>query len=252
LILREQGGGKLSKRKGDPTFEDLLAKGFLPAAAINYIACLGWTPAGDTANQEIFTLNELEKAFEIKHISKSPTKMDMAKLAWMNGEHIKRLPPDEFYTMALPSMQLAVKTEYVNLREIAAMVQPRIQFLHDIVGLVDFIDALPDYDITLFNHKKMKTDTAVSLAALEAVLPVFDKEETWDDPQRLYALALECAALHGWKNSQILWPVRTALSGKETTPCGATELCVLLGKNEGIKRIQTGIRKLREGLARNE
>ena len=241
-LLLGDHGGKMSKRKGDPSFEDLLEQGYLPEAVINYIAFLGWSSPD---NREYFTLSELIEIFDYKHISKSPSSFDIKKLAWMNGEHLKHLPPDVFYEMALPTLQSAIKTPDIDLREIAKLIQSRILLIKDSTELVDFIDQLPDYDIELFTHKKMKTDPVIALSAMEAILPIYSaiNTDSWNN-ETLYATAIECGKSLEIKNSQILWPIRTALSGKPSSPCGASELCALLGKEETIKRLEMGIDKL--------
>jgi len=239
LILSEQGG-KLSKRRGEASFEGLLEMGYLPEAIINFIALLGWSSAD---NREFFTLKELTEVFEVKNISKSPSLFDLKKLAWMNGEHIKRMPEDAFYRLAKPALEAAVQTPGINLKDIAKMVQSRISFIKDITEMVDFIDKLPDYSKDLFTHKKMKTDSAVAKTALEAIIPIYKEAEAWDNDS-LYAAAADCAKALGFKNSQVLWPIRTALSGKPSSPCGASELCVLLGKDESVKRLNMGLGKL--------
>jgi len=240
LILSGHGG-KLSKRKGDPSFQDLLDMGYLPEAVVNYIAFLGWSSPD---NREYFTLAELTEAFDYKNISKSPTTFDLKKMAWMNGEHIKRLPEEVFYEMALPTLRDAVKTPGIDLREVARILQSRVLFVKDCPPLVEFIDQLPDYDVELFTHKKMKTDSAVALKALEAILPIYRGIEKWDN-DTLYAAAVECGQALEFKNSQVLWPIRTALSGQASSPCGASELCALLGKDESIRRFEVAIDKLK-------
>jgi len=241
LMLNEDGS-KISKRKGDASFQDLLDMGHLPEAVINYIAFLGWSPSN---NQEFFTLPDLVEEFDISNISKSPSLFDYKKLAWMNGEHIKKLPPEDFYEMVLPTLQNTIKTPGIDLREVARIVQSRILFVKDSVELVDFIDQLPEYDIDLYTHKKMKTDSVVALQALEAVLPVLENLENWDN-STIYSTLVACAESTSFKNSQVLWPVRTALSGKPTSPCGASELCALLGKPESLRRIKIGMDKLQK------
>ena len=243
-LMLNENGEKISKRRGDASIEDLINQGHLPAAIINYSALLGWSSPD---NREYFTLPELVEVFETKNISKSPSLFDPKKLAWMNGEHIKRLPEDTFYEMALPTLQSAIKTPGIDLREVARLVQSRILFVKDSIELVDFIDQLHDYDIELFTHKKMKTDSPIALTALKAILPIYSAIDTWDN-ETLYAAAVECGKSLGFKNSQILWPVRTALSGKPSSPCGASELCALLGKEESLKRLKIGIKKLEVSL----
>jgi len=244
LMLNDKGA-KISKRAGDEyaSVQYLIDSGYLPEAIINYIAFLGWS---SPENKEYYTLPELVEAFEIKNISKSPSTFDLQKLNWMNGEHIKRLPEDVFYAMVLPTLQDAIKTPGINLQDIAKMVQSRVLFVKDAAELVDFIDELPNYNIDLYTHKKMKTDSAIALQALEAILPIYENLSTWNH-ESLYSAAVECGQALEFKNSQILWPLRTAISGKPTSPCGATELCLLLGKDESIKRMKIGIDKLKRG-----
>jgi len=242
LIVNARGE-KLAKRRGDATFEDLLSQGYLPEAIVNFIALLGWSPADNT---EIFSLEELVVVFDENRINKAPSVFDIQKLTWMNGEHIKRICPHLFYEMSLPILRSSIKTPGIDLSYVAPMVQTRINFLHEIPLLVDFIDTLPDYDIDLYTHKKMKTDSVISLSSLKQASDILEGLNPWDLPHiqtALSGLALSMTI----KNGQMLWPVRTALSGKPTSPCGAAELCVLLGKNESIKRIKYGIGKLENG-----
>ena len=240
-LLLSEDGGKISKRKGDFSVKGLLDAGYLPEAIINYIAFLGWSSPD---NRELFSLSELTEVFDAKNISKSPASYDQKKLNWMNGEHIKRLPEDMFYEMALPVLKSAIKNPDINLRNIAKMLQSRVQFVHECAEMVDFIDKLPDYSPDLYTHKKMKTTPEVALTALEAILPVYKNTDNWIN-EVLYAAATECAETLEFKNSQVLWPIRTALSGKPSSPCGASELCVLLGKDETIKRLEIGVNKLK-------
>ncbi|MCL1998805.1 MAG: glutamate--tRNA ligase [Turicibacter sp.] len=240
-LMLNEAGEKLSKRHGSASFQDLLAEGFLPAAIINYIAFLGWSSPD---NREFFNLQDLTEAFTIDNISKAPSKFDREKLLWMNGEHIKQLPPEEFFPMAEPILRENIKSD-VDLSKISQMVQTRIHVVADIAGLVDFVDNLPDYDIALFTHKKMKTDAAIAKTGLELILPILEglTAENWDNAT-LYAAAVECAQANGLKNSQVLWPIRTALSGRATSFCGASELCELFGRDESLRRLRVGVEKL--------
>ncbi|MCD7777704.1 MAG: glutamate--tRNA ligase [Clostridiales bacterium] len=231
---------KLSKRNGDASFQDLVAKGYLPEAIVNYITLLGGAPS---VNREIFSIDELIEIFDVKGISKSPAIFDPEKLKWMNSEYIKAQSFDDFYKMAEPVLRKAVKTEGIDLKAVAEMVKSRISTVYDIPELIDFIDELPEYDKSLYTHKKMKTNTENSLDFLKIIIPVLEKTENWDNDS-LYALMVSTAKENGLKNGQILWPVRTALSGKPTTPCGATELCVLLGREESLRRLNEGVKLL--------
>ena len=237
-VMKDQHN-KLSKRNGDASFQDLVAKGYLPKAIINYIALLGWSPS---VNQEIFTMDELIKIFDIKGLSKSPAIFDIVKLTWMNGEYIKMMPFDEFYEKAEPYLKESVRSG-VDLKMLAGFIQTRIGTFQDIAEMVDFVDTLPEYSVDLYTHKKMKTNPEIAVSSLKLSIPFLKEIEEWTN-ENLYAKLVELAQANEMKNGQILWPIRTALSGKPTSPCGATELCVLLGKEETIKRLEKGLAML--------
>ena len=230
---------KLSKRNGDASYEDIIAKGYLKDAVINFIALLGWSPGGD---REIFSLDELVEAFDPKGINKSPAIFDSVKLNWMNGEYIKRMSEEEFLSVATPYIKQAVKSD-ADLAEIAKLLHQRTEVLSDIPEQIDFIDALPEYDTEMYTHKKMKTDAAISLDVLKKALPVIENITDWTEEgvhEALFALIAEMEV----KNGTVLWPVRTALSGKQFTPGGAIEIAYILGKEECINRMKKGIEKL--------
>lgn len=235
LILNENGE-KLSKRKGDASFEDLIDAGFLPEAIINYIALLGWAP---TDNREFFTLDELIENFDIRGLSKSPSSFDTNKLKWMNAEYFKKMDEDKFFQLAKGILENSIKRD-VDLKYVANIVKSRIHFLNEIPELVDFIDYFEKYDTEIFIHKKMKTTKEMSKENLEKLLPVLKKSENWD-LDYLHDLIMNFVKDIGVKNGQVLWPLRTALSGKATTPCGGMDLLVLLGKEESINRIEKSI-----------
>jgi len=231
---------KMSKRHGDPSYEDLIAQGFLTEAVLNYVALLGWSPKGELSEQEFFNLQELVASFDISGISKSPAVFDIVKLKWMNAEYIKKLSAEAFFDKAKPWLQKAVTNPAIDLKAVAALVQSRCEILSDLPERVDFLDCLPEYDTSMYVHKKSKTTLENSLTSLQAVLPVLEGLETWTN-EALYEALVALAAEQGVKNSVILWPLRVAVSGKASTPGGATELCALLGKEESLSRIRTGI-----------
>ena len=234
---------KMSKRHGDPSYEDLIAQGFLTEAVLNYVALLGWSPKGELAEQEFFTLEELAKAFDIAGISKSPAVFDIVKLRWMNAEYIKKLAPEVFFEKAEPWLKTAIRNPAIDLQAVAKLIQPRCEVLSEIPEKVDFLQALPEYDNALYVHKKSKTNLENSLSSLQAILPVLEAQEDWSN-EALYATLTELAAQLGVKNSVVLWPLRVAVSGKQSTPGGATELCALLGKEESLSRVKSGIAQL--------
>lgn len=231
---------KLSKRNGDASFEDIVAKGYLPEAVVNFIALLGWAPKGE---EEIFDLDELAENFDLSGISKSPAIFDPVKLKAVNAAHIKKLAPEKFLELALPYIRQSVKREDVDLNVLAAMIQSRTELFTDIPEMIDFIDALPEYDTAMYCHKKMKTNEETSLEALKAALPVLEALDEWTE-EAIHKALFDLIAKLEVKNGWLLWPVRTAVSGKQFTPGGGVELCHLLGKDETLSRIRRGIEKL--------
>jgi len=242
LITNEEHK-KLSKRSGHSSYEDLIEQGFLTEAVVNYVALLGWSPAED---REIYSLEELVEAFDYTRINKSPAVFDMVKLKWMNGEYVKAMDFDRFYEMAEPYLK-EVLTKDFDLKKIAAMVKTRIEVFPDIAGLVDFFQELPEYDIAMYRHKKMKTTEESSLNVLKEVLPVLEAHEDYTN-DALYERLLAFVQEKGYKNGYVMWPIRTAVSGKQMTPAGATEILEIIGKEESLARIRKGIELLEAGL----
>lgn len=232
---------KLSKRHGDKSFEDLVREGYVVEAIVNYIALLGWSPSG---TQEIFSLKELEENFDMAGLSKSPAIFDIKKLTWMNSEYLKAMDFDKFYALAEPKLKEALGDTDLDLKKIAALLQKRLETLNDIPGLVEFFKTLPEYGTELYTHKKMKTNDEIALSSLEAALPVLENLEDWNTTSIHNALMALVGEL-GIKNGQLLWPVRTALSGEPTSPGGAMELADILGKEESLRRIRKGIELLK-------
>lgn len=233
---------KLSKRNGDASFQDLVAKGYLPDAIMNYIALLGWAPETE---QEIYTLDELIKVFNIHRISKSPAIFDIDKLTWMNGVYLRNMDEETYYETVRPYLEKAVHGPY-NLKEIAKIIQPRIDILNQIEESVDFFDTLVDYDLEMYRHKKMKTTPEVALKALKASKQTLEAFDQWDSMDALHECLLALPKELEMKNGQVLWPIRTAVSGKQFTPGGAIEIAFILGKDETLRRIQVGIDRLSE------
>ena len=238
-LITDETHQKLSKRCGHSSYEDLIDQGFLTEAVVNYVALLGWCP---TDNREIFSLPELVEAFDYHHMSKSPAVFDINKLKWMNGEYIKAMDFDKFYERALPILKETIHRD-LDLKKIAGMVKTRIEVFPDIKDLVDFFEAVPEYDSSMYVHKKMKTTEESSLTVLQEILPVLESQEDYSN-DALYETLVAFAKEKGYKNGYVLWPIRTALSGKQMTPAGATEILEVLGKEESIKRIQAAIEKL--------
>lgn len=230
---------KLSKREGDASFQDLLEKGFLKEAIVNYIVLLGWSPPN---NEEFFTLNELKELFSIKGLSKSPAIFDHNKLTWMNGEYLRRMSAEDFHKAALPYYDSIIDSG-IDLKKVSQLLQPRTEILNEIPEKINFLAELPTYDNELYLNKKMKSDTATSLNHLRNVKESLTLLNQWEHDQ-IEKCLLDLAAGLGVKNGQVLWPVRIALSGKASTPGGSVELAELLGKDEALRRIEMGIAKL--------
>ena len=238
-LITDEEHHKLSKRSGHSSYEDLIDQGFITEAVVNFVALLGWSPSD---NREIFSLEELIEAFDYHHMSKSPAVFDFGKLKWMNGEYIKAMDFDAFYERALPYLKEAVSKD-LDLKKIGEMVKTRIEVFPDIPALIDFFEELPEYDTAMYAHKKMKTNSETSLAVLKEVLPLLSKQEDYSNAA-LYEMLCSFVAEKGYKNGYVLWPIRTAVSGRQMTPAGATEIMEILGKEESIKRIQKGIELL--------
>lgn len=234
---------KLSKRSGHSSFEDLIEQGFLTEAVVNFVALLGWSPAG---NQEFFTLEELVKEFDYHNMSKSPAVFDMIKLRWMNGEYMKKMDFDSFYELAKPYLEEVIKKP-LDLKKIAAMVKTRIEVFPDIAPQIDFFEALPEYDPEMYVHKKMKTTKETALETLKDVLPILEAQEDYSN-DALYAALSGYVTEKGVKTGFVMWPIRTAVSGKQMTPAGATEIMEVLGKEESLNRIRKGIELLENGI----
>ena len=230
-LITDENHQKLSKRCGHSSFEDLVEQGF--------VALLGWSPAD---NQEIMTLEELVEKFDYHHMNKSPAVFDYTKLKWMNGEYIKKMDFDKFYEMALPYIKEVITKDY-DLKKIAHMVQTRIEIFPDIRDHIDFFEELPEYDVAMYTHKKMKTNAQTSLEVLQEILPVLEAQEDYSN-DALYQTLLKYVEQKGCKNGYVMWPIRTAVSGKQMTPGGATELMEVLGKEESLARIRKGIELL--------
>ncbi|ROR31395.1 glutamyl-tRNA synthetase [Mobilisporobacter senegalensis] len=238
-IITNEEHKKLSKRSGHSSYEDLIEQGFVTEAVVNYVSLLGWSPSG---NEEIFTLDELIKEFDYHHINKSPAVFDMVKLRWMNGIYITNMDTETYYKMALPYIKEVIRKE-LDIKKIADLVKTRIETFLDIKEHIDFFEELPEYDISMYTHKKMKTNEQTSLEVLKELLPIFEEQEDYSN-DALYAALIQYVEKKGCKNGYAMWPIRTAVSGKQSTPGGATEIMEILGKEESLSRIRIAIEKL--------
>lgn len=231
---------KMSKRHGDPSYEDLIAQGYVTEAVVNYVALLGWSPGGE---REIYSLAELRDVFDIRGVSKSPAIFDIEKLRYFNAEYLRAMPAEKFAAAAEPYIRQAVKNPAVDPAAVAALLQQRTEVLTDIPGKLGFFDALPDYETELYVNKKSKTDESSCLDVLKKMLPRFETLSEWTDDSILGAMTGLVEEL-GCKNAFVMWPVRIAAAGMTVTPGGAVEICRILGRDETLRRMRLGIEKL--------
>ncbi|HWS30316.1 MAG TPA: glutamate--tRNA ligase [Clostridia bacterium] len=231
---------KLSKRDGDAYYEDYIGKGYLKEAIVNYIALLGWNPGDE---RERFTLAELVEAFSVEGLSKSNAIFDPNKLMWLNAQYVRDLTETEFTAYAMPYYE-AAGIAHMDASILCRILQPRVEIFSQIPEMVDFLARLDEgYDTELFTNKKSKTDAAVSKDMLNAVLPALEVLPDWTE-ESLHALLMGMAEEMQVKNGTLLWPVRIALAGKQVTPGGAIEIAVLLGREEALRRLRFGLKKL--------
>ena len=231
---------KLSKRKGDPSFEDLLNQGYLTEAIINYMVLLGWSPRGE---REFFTLKELEEVFDLEGLSKSPSIFDTVKLNWFNAEYIKKLSPEAYLEHARPWLNKMLDENKFDYKRLCELLQSRTEVFNQLPEMVDFLAEMPEFDNELYTHKKMKTNPEVALDALTRIRPVLEGLTEWTE-EKLHDAVMNAITEFGMKNGQMLWPLRIAISGKMSTPGGAFEIAYLLGKEESMKRLDASIAKL--------
>jgi glutamyl-tRNA synthetase len=233
-IIKENGK-KLSKRDGDASFQDLIAAGFLPQAIINMVALLGWNP-GD--GREVFTLDELVSAFDVRHINKSRAAFSIAKLEWLNGEHIRRLPVPEFHHLA-EKFYPAEFAQQCDIQLTSQVIQPRVTRLTEIPAMTRFLLEVPAYEASLFEHSKSKSTLESSRTILKEAAGRLANLEDWCEPQ-IRKVLMDYAAEKGYKTGAVMWPVRVALSGLAMTPGGATEIAAILKRGEALRRIEIG------------
>ncbi len=238
LITNEEGQ-KLSKRSGHSSFEDLIDQGYVREAVVNFVALLGWSPAGD---REIYSLPELVEVFDYHHINKSPAVFDMTKLKWMNGEYIKAMDSEEYFKLAEPYLKKALP-EHMDIRKIGEMVKTRIQIFPDIAEQVDFFSGVPAYDVSMYVHKKSKSTLETSRKVLTETIPLLETAEDFGN-DALFGLLSAYAKQNEMKVNTVMWPLRTAVSGKQATPAGATGIMEVLGKDETIRRLRAGLDKI--------
>ena len=234
---------KMSKRHGDPSYEDLKAQGFVTEAILNYVALLGWSPRGDKAEQEVFSLTELAEAFDITGISKSPAIFDIEKLTHFNALYLRAMTGEQFHAAAAPYIRQAVTDESLDSAAIAALLQARCEKLTDIPEKVAFFQTLPEYEKELFTNKKAKTNDEVSRNMLTAVIPALEALATWNQ-ESVHGCLMGLAEKLEVKNATLMWPVRIAAAGMTVTPGGAVEICTILGRDECLRRLKLGLEKL--------
>ena len=241
-VMRDQHN-KMSKRHGDPSYEDLKAQGYLTEAILNYVALLGWSPRGELAEREVFTLPELAEAFDIAGISKSPAIFDIDKLTHFNALYLRAMSPEDFHAAAEPYIRQSVKNPGLDTRSIAALLQARCEKLTEIPEKVDFFEVLPAYGADLFTNKKSKTNEEVSRRMLESVIPALEETAEWS-PEAIHSCLTGLAEKLEVKNATLMWPVRIAAAGRAVTPGGAVEICCILGRDECLRRLRVGLEML--------
>ena len=241
-VMRDQHN-KMSKRHGDPSYEDLKAQGYLTEAILNYVALLGWSPRGELAEREMFTLPELAEAFDIAGISKSPAIFDIDKLTHFNALYLRAMSPEDFHAAAEPYIRQSVKNPGLDTRSIAALLQARCEKLTEIPEKVDFFEVLPAYGTDLFTNKKSKTNEEVSRRMLESVIPALEETAEWS-PEAIHGCLTGLAEKLEVKNATLMWPVRIAAAGRAVTPGGAVEICCILGRDECLRRLRVGLEML--------
>ena len=234
---------KLSKRNGDASFQDLIKKGYLPEAILNYIALLGWAP---DSSKEIYTLAELVNAFNVKHIGTSGAIFDLNKLTWVNAQWLRNMDLDQYTKLVTPYIKQSVHGSFA-IKKIAKILQNRAETLIQIPEMVDFFDQFPSYDNSLYQNKKMKTNNEIALVALKAIQPVLEKLDDWSEIN-LHDTLMALPSKLGMKNGQVLFPLRLAISGKQFTPGGAIEIADILGKQETLRRLQLSIKQLENNI----
>ena len=231
---------KLSKRDGDAYYSDFIEKGYLKEALINYLALVGWNPGDD---REFFTMDELVQAFDIKRLNNAPGIFDMDKLTWFNAEYIRKMPFDEYLKMVTPWFEQVLSGKNLDYRRLAELMQSRTEVFNRVPDMVKFLAEMPEYDIGLYNNKKMKTNPEVAVESLRMVKPVLEGIEDWSE-NVIHDTVMAAIAESGKKNGAVLWPLRIAISGLNSTPGGAFEIAYLLGKDETLRRLDVSYEKL--------
>lgn len=242
-VVMKDAQRKLSKRHGDPSFEDLLAMGYLKEAIINFIALLGWSPGTD---QEFFSLEELIDTFDTKGLNKSPAIFNMDKLTWFNAEYTRRLSPEAYLEIARPWFDRALAGTDIDYVRLAELMQSRTEVFNRVPGIIAFLKEMPEYELSLYEHKKLKSTKESALEALGFALPLLEGIDSWEE-QRIHDVLMEAIQASGRKNGPVLWPLRIALSGLLSTPGGAIEIAYLLGREESLKRLKAAIGRLTQG-----
>ena len=231
---------KLSKRKGDPSFEDLLGQGYLTEAIINYLVLLGWSPRGE---REFFTLKELEQVFDLEGLSKSPSIFDIAKLNWFNAEYIRQLTPEKYLEYAAPWLEKTLDPAKFDFKRLGELLQPRTEVFNQLPEMVKFLAEMPKYDTELFFNKKQKSSVETAKVALEKLIPVLEGISDWTEAG-IHDAVMAFVPETGMKTGQLLWPMRISISGQMSTPGGAFEIAYLLGRDETLRRMREGLARL--------
>ena len=233
---------KLSKRYGDPSYNDLLKEGFLKEALVNYIALLGWSPKG---NVEKMSFDELKEAFSLEGLSKSPAIFDKVKLRWMNGEYIKEMTPEQFLSHAKPWFDSAKTAGKYDELKLSALMLTRCETFADLVDKINFLEEFDGYDLNLFVKPKMKTTLELAKEILPSIIETVEGLAEFTQ-ESVHDAMMALVQRLGLKNGQVLWTFRIAITGAESTPGGAMEMADLLGRERTLARLKESLRRLGE------
>lgn len=225
---------KLSKRYGDANFEDFIAKGYLPQAVVNYIALLGWCPKD---NKEKMTMQELIDEFDVSGISHSSSIFDEAKMRWLNGEYLKAMSEQDFEKVATPWIKQAIGDKDYDVKELALLMQTRVDVLSEIPEKLAFLNEFGEHDLAMYEHQKMKVTKDVAKRALGVAIAALEDFDNWSADAIKEQIKTKSEE-EGIKSGQVMFTMRVALTGAPVTPGGAIEMAVVLKKDETLRRMR--------------
>jgi glutamyl-tRNA synthetase len=251
---------KMSKRKSQTAISDYVAQGFIAEGIVNYLALLGWSPGG-ASGDEVLTLEELGKRFDLKHVQKGGAVFDRERLEWLNGQWIRRLAPEDLAERLQPFLadakeagtidRVPTTDELVALLPIVQERLPRLEAIVDLVGFLWVDDFAPDVELLV----PKRWDAPLTLEALRAAR---------DEIARIGAVTFEAdelepplralAEARGWQAGDLFMAIRVAVTGRTATPPLFDSL-VAVGRERTLARLDAAIAALatkvaQEGAAR--